>query len=246
MLNTTNKNTSTPQLTTGNWQPATGQNFRYERKFTAEAAHRNEILYWIKAHPAFFREIYHPRQVNNIYLDTIGMAFYKANVIGVSERKKVRIRWYGDLLGTIEKPTLEFKIKHGLVGDKWSWKMEEFELNSDFTNTYLQQKFKNSDLPAPILESLQGLQPTLLNSYQRTYFLSADKKYRLTLDEQLEYNQISNNQNLFLHQRSTPNQYILELKYGLNLDHHVDSISGKFPFRLNKSSKYVNGVDFLY
>ena len=220
-------------------------NFRYERKFTANATHRSEILHYIKAHPAFFREVFHPRQVNNIYLDSKELAFYKANVIGVSERKKVRIRWYGDLFGSIEKPTLEFKIKHGLVGDKWSWKIANFELDKNFEGDYLQEKFKLSNLPHPILESLQNLEPTLLNSYQRTYFLSADKKYRLTLDEQLDYNRISNKNNLFLQKRSTPNQYILELKYGLDLDHHVDTISGKLPFRLDKSSKYVNGIDYL-
>jgi SPX domain protein involved in polyphosphate accumulation len=221
------------------------QNLRYERKFTATAANRREILHAIKAHPSFFREIYHPRQVNNIYLDTDGLAFFEANRIGVSERKKVRIRWYGDLFDKIQKPTLEFKIKHGLVGDKWSWRLADFELNTDFTLRYLKTKFKESELPAPILESLQNLQPTLLNSYQRTYFLSADGNYRLTLDEQLAYRNIKSSNNLFLQKRTTPNQYVLELKYGLDLDHHVDSVSGGLPFRLDKSSKYVNGIEFL-
>lgn len=221
------------------------QNLRYERKFTATAAHRRKILHAIKSHPAFFREIYHPRQVNNIYMDTAGLAYFKANQIGVSERKKVRIRWYEDLFGDIQKPTLEFKIKHGLVGDKWSWRLADFVLNKDFNLNYLKEKFIKSDLPVPILESLQNLQPTLLNSYQRTYFLSSDGNYRLTLDEQLEYRDIQSYNNSFLHKSCTPNQYVLELKYGLDLDHHIDSVSGRLPFRLNKSSKYVNGIEFL-
>ncbi|MFT4760994.1 MAG: hypothetical protein ACI9LN_002974 [Saprospiraceae bacterium] len=223
----------------------TTENLRYERKFTATAAHRREILYAIKSHPAFFREIHHPRQVNNIYMDTAGLKFFEANRIGVSERQKVRIRWYADLFGEIQKPTLEFKIKHGLVGDKWSWRLADFTLNKEFNLNYLKKKFAKSDLPAPILESVQNLHPTLLNSYQRTYFLSADGNYRLTLDEQLEYRNIQSNNNLFLDKRTTPNQYVLELKYGLDLDDHVDLISGRLPFRLDKSSKYVNGIEFL-
>ena len=220
-------------------------NFRYERKFTATAHHRSEILQVIKAHPAFFREIYHPRQVNNIYLDTAKMAFFEANRIGVSERKKVRIRWYGDLLGAIQKPTLEFKIKHGLVGDKWSWKLADFALNTDFTFHYLKDVYRQSNLPDPVREELTTIRPTLLNYYQRTYFLSADGKYRLTLDEQLGYHKIGSNSNTFLHKKVTPNQFIIELKYGLDIDNHVETISSKFPFRLDKSSKYVNGIEFL-
>lgn len=223
----------------------TTKNLRYERKFTATAVHRREILHAIKTHPAFFREIFHPRQVNNIYLDTTGLAFFNANRIGMAERKKVRIRWYDDLFGNIEKPTLEFKIKSGLVGDKWSWRLANFELAKGFDMAYLKRIFDQSELPTPILQSLQNLQPTLLNSYQRTYFRSADGNYRLTLDEQLEYRNIDARNNFFLQKQITSHQYVIELKYGLDLDYHVDSVSSKLPFRLDKSSKYVNGIEFL-
>ena len=219
------------------------QNLRYERKFTATAAHRSEILWAIKRHPAFFREIYHPRQINNIYLDTPLLAFYEANKIGISERKKIRIRWYGDLLGPVQKPTLEFKIKHGLVGDKWSWRMADFVLDKNFDLNYLKSIYTASNLPDAVHEELTNVTPTLLNCYQRTYFLSADGQYRLTLDEKLEYHHIAATQNTFLQHFRTPNQFIVELKYATDKDHHVDAIAGRFPFRMDKSSKYVNGID---
>ena len=57
-------------------------NFRYERKFTVEQAYKTELLYYIRRHPAQFREIYTSRQINNIYLDTPLLKFYVNNEIG--------------------------------------------------------------------------------------------------------------------------------------------------------------------
>ena len=37
--------------------------------------------------------------------------------------------------------------------------------------------------------------------------------------------------------------FILELKYGVAHDNTANHIAQQIPFRLNKSSKYVNGID---
>ena len=217
--------------------------YRYERKFTATAAHRSEILPHIKMHPAFFRETYHARQVNNIYLDTPAFKFYHDNKIGISDRKKVRIRWYDDLFGNINSPKLEYKIKSGLLGTKWTFDIVPMAVNKGFSKKYLSDVLMNSDLPAEIIEDLKMLSPTLINSYQRTYFLSGDQKYRLTFDEQLNYYRADISQNNFSIKQEQRNDFILELKYDENEDRHADNISTLFPFRLDKSSKYVTGID---
>ncbi|HHM21804.1 MAG TPA: VTC domain-containing protein, partial [Bacteroidetes bacterium] len=144
--------------------------YRYERKFTATAAHRSELISHIKNHPAFFREIYHTRQVNNIYFDTPALKFYNDNITGISQRKKVRIRWYGKTEGQIVSPKLEFKIKSGQVGTKWVLDMADFEMGREFSKKYIFDILKKSDLPAAILEDIKILSPTLVNSYRRTYF----------------------------------------------------------------------------
>mgnify|MGYP000064482483 CR=1 FL=1 len=41
------------------------------------------------------------------------------------------------------------------------------------------------------------------------------------------------------------NNKIVELKYALNDDNDANKVSGQFPFRLNKNSKYVNGVNTI-
>ncbi|WP_298755423.1 VTC domain-containing protein [uncultured Psychroserpens sp.] len=221
-------------------------NFRYERKFTVpDKFSLKTIEQYIKRNKALFREVFHLRQVNNIYFDTAGYNDYLDNVLGVSDRKKIRIRWYGDTFGEIKKPVLEIKIKKGLVGDKWSYKLKPFVLDNDFDSTKIQNIFKASELPLPILESVKMVTPTLLNSYSRRYFMSADNKFRVTLDYKLLYHKIDKRFNNFNFAPASDENKIVELKYGLSDDDRAHKISTQFPFRLNKNSKYVNGVNTI-
>ena len=221
-------------------------NFRFERKFTVPDAYTlKEIEQITKNNSFLFREVFHERQVNNIYFDTVGYNDYFDNVLGVSNRKKIRIRWYGDTFGQIKKPVLEIKIKKGLVGDKWSYKLKPFTLDSSFTNETIKEVFRTSDLPLPIYESTKMVFPTLLNSYSRRYFLSANNKFRVTLDYDLLYHQIDKRFNNFSRKPESDPNKIVELKYALEDDDQANAISTQFPFRLNKNSKYVNGVNSI-
>ncbi|MFT4801982.1 MAG: SPX domain protein involved in polyphosphate accumulation [Flavobacteriaceae bacterium] len=221
-------------------------NYRYERKFTVPTSFSvDTIVQFIKRNKSLFREVFYQRKVNNIYFDTAGYNDYLDNVLGVSDRKKIRIRWYGDTFGEIVKPVLEIKIKKGIVGDKWSYKLKPFKLDNNFTNKDIQEVFKSSDLPLPILESVKMVTPTLLNSYNRKYYLSADNKYRVTVDFDLLYHKIDTRFNNFNLKPVSDENKIIELKYGLNDDTNANAISTQFPFRLNKNSKYVNGVNTI-
>lgn len=221
-------------------------NFRYERKFTVPNEFSlKTIEQHIKHNNALFREAFHLRKVNNIYFDTTAYNDYFDNVLGVSDRKKIRIRWYGETFGSVRKPILEIKIKKGLVGDKWSFKLKPFMLDNNLNNGILQEVFKDSNLPLPILESVKMVTPTLLNSYSRKYFISANKQYRVTLDFSLLYYKIEKRFNNFNLKPASDENKIIELKYGLNDDSKASTIVTQFPFRLNKNSKYVNGINTL-
>ena len=221
-------------------------NYRYERKFTVPDVYSiKEIEHLIKSNSFLFREVFHLRQVNNIYFDTVGYNDYLDNVLGVSDRKKIRIRWYGDTFGQILKPVLEMKIKKGLVGDKWSYKLKPFTLDNTTTQKSLLEVFKVSDLPKPILESVKMVHPTLLNSYKRRYFLSANNDFRVTLDFDLLYHKIESSRNNFNRKPIKDENKIVELKYNLENDKFAHAITTQFPFRLNKNSKYVNGVNTI-
>ena len=108
------------------------KNFRYERKFLIDGGSRQEIETALRVHPALFSRIFHPRFINNIYFDSFAMAAYSDAVSGHMNRAKLRIRWYGDLFGPVERPVLEIKIKQGMVGRKESYPLKGFALDRDF------------------------------------------------------------------------------------------------------------------
>jgi SPX domain protein involved in polyphosphate accumulation len=199
----------------------------------------------IKVHPELFKEIYWERQVNNIYFDTPGLNYFFDNVVGKSERRKVRIRWYGEDNGIIQKPVLEFKIKSGQLGRKASFDLAPIDLKEVFELDFFKHLFDESDLPPKIIEQLKGLKPVLLNKYRRRYYRSADHHFRFTIDFKMNYFDFSDVSIAIGTGKRDLVNTILELKYDQKYDDQAPSITQHLPIRLSKSSKYVNGIDII-
>lgn len=222
------------------------KHFRYERKFYIEGLRYRELESLLKFHPALFREIYHRRTVNNIYFDTLGLHNYFDNVNGVDRRLKVRIRWYGDLFGLIENPTLELKLKHNLHVGKLLYPLKGFTFDNDFSIDIVRRIFAESSLGDVLKLHLMGLNFSLLNSYSRKYYISADHKFRITLDTDMEVYKLSPYRNNFLCNAKDYINTILELKYNKPHDEDITGITNHLPFRMTRSSKYIDGIARLY
>ena len=219
---------------------------RFERKFMIQDMHYHEIVQQVRNNRAAFLPLHHPRYINNIYFDTNDMDFFTDNVSGKGCRKKARIRWYGDLMGNITKPVLEFKMREGMVGNKLSFPLKPFILDNNFTGDYIQDIFRSSDLPDWTEAIMMMLKPTLLNRYLRQYFISFNHNFRLTIDDDLRYFGIGSGLNNFMEKHSCDN-VIVELKYDQVHDgKDAAYITNNLPFRLTKSSKYVNGFELLH
>ena len=220
--------------------------YRYERKFVANKTSRLEAELLVKQNSAFFVPMFYPRKVNNIYFDTPGLDCYFDNLFGNGNRWKARIRWYGDVFGTVEKPILEFKIKKGLVGTKKSFALPSFVLNEkEFYPNVFQTVFQKAELPPEFYERLKSLQAVLLNSYKRSYFASIHKKFRITVDTELEYYNLRPSWNFFPTPFREIDKTVVELKYDEQWDAEAKEITNEFPFRLDKNSKFVAGMSFF-
>jgi SPX domain protein involved in polyphosphate accumulation len=224
----------------------TVRGYRYERKFLVENLDHHQVIALIKRHPYMFYQPYPPRFINNFYLDTAEMANYYDNVSGAGERRKVRLRWYGKLFGMINKPALEFKIKRGLVGTKRLYPLDGFQLGVGYSSGELRQLGKHSGLPEEIKFVLLTQEIVLLNRYYRHYFATRDNRFRLTVDTQLSFYRVSRFNNQFAHSQQDYRNVIVELKYGKADDMEAQRVSGYFPFRVTKSSKYVQGIERVY
>jgi SPX domain protein involved in polyphosphate accumulation len=221
-------------------------NYRYERKFSTGNLSNQQVIQTIKLHPSFFKEIYYKRQVNNIYFDTPDFEFLRHNQIGIADRKKVRIRWYGEDVVQVTDPVLEIKTKRSLVGDKWSYPLAPFDLKDILDRKLVSKIVGETKVPSLIKELLSLLNPSLFNSYKRQYFQTADKQFRLTVDNDLTYRRVVTQNSIYTMIPNKELNNIVELKYGLNQDDKAAEITSLFPFRLDKSSKYVNGMEMSY
>ena len=221
-------------------------NYRFERKFIIPERLTHSIEEVVKSNSALMRKIFCPRFINNIYFDNSRFQFFFENMDGVSERMKTRIRWYGNLKGKIKKPVLEFKQKHGLTGSKTSIALPSFDLKDIYCQSFLYSLFKKSNLDMRKKDLMLSLKPTLINRYQRKYFLSFDQKFRVTLDHQLEYFPVSSPEQLSSKGLKDSLSMIMELKYAPIYQLESANITQEFPFRVIKNSKYVRGVQILY
>lgn len=139
---------------------------RYERKFRT-TIQSNTFVNGYLAQLGFFRE--HPlRLVNTLYFDTVNFKFAIDNINGTRYRIKPRLRWYDDLSSlTSSKTKLEYKIKDGFLGYKFSSK-------TSLSNTL------------SVIEDRLGVVgfPTIKTSYKREYLRNMDG-VRATIDHDI-------------------------------------------------------------
>ena len=220
--------------------------YRYERKFVAEHISTAQTEAVIKQNSAFFVPVYQPRRINNIYLDTPGLDCYFDNLFGNGHRWKVRVRWYNNIFGEVESPILEFKIKKGWVGTKRSFKLPSFKIDRNYFDAkQWQEIFLEAELPDDVKAKLAGTQPVLLNTYERSYFSTLNKKFRITIDNQLEYYNLRPTWNHFQFKFKEELKTVVELKYNQEWDSEAEKITNQFPFRLDKNSKFVSGMNYF-
>ncbi len=210
------------------------RSFRHEKKYKSEQLHPEVVKQVIRNHPASFRKIFPDRQINNVYFDTPNYMAYTENVDGISERRKFRVRWYGDDVSIISKPNLEIKIKSNMLGCKEtypiksSFDLEDFRALKKEVSAYSQLKL--------------DLVPTLINSYQRSYYGTSDGNFRITVDSGLRYFSLLRAIR-FTKYAIEDEATVVELKYEAALDDKADPIMQYLPFRQTKSSKYVSGMN---
>jgi len=200
---------------------------RYEKKFVIELP-MSEILRIIRFHPACFREVFEERTVNNIYFDSVDMVNYREHRDGIAERAKVRLRWYGKTFARV-KAVLEIKAKNNEYGKKINFKIDNKKLNL----------WEHEKLPDWVRERLRLFKPVLLNSYKRKYFVSADGRFRITLDKDLKFYRLGSMES------HSSGLKILEVKYNRGDEGDVGFITEGLPFRLGAFSKYLFGVELL-
>ncbi|MCO5052214.1 MAG: polyphosphate polymerase domain-containing protein [Verrucomicrobiae bacterium] len=214
---------------------------RHELKFVATGMGLSEVLTFVKRHPSAFVETYPHRVVNNLYIDSPDCGDYFDHVNGVANRSKTRIRWYGGPVGVIKHPTLERKLKRGAVSGKASHRLPEFNMSVESIKTPIKKAIRDAQLPDLLRLALQCREPSLYNRYRRHYFVSADRRFRLTVDSDLNFAGV---QPRFFPLPVTAT-VIIELKFTPENIEAAALVTNAMPFRITRFSKYVAGLGQL-
>ena len=172
----------------------------------------------------YFKKLYPSRKINSIYLDTLDYSFIRDNIDGISDRKKIRFRWYNEDTKNI---FFEIKNKKNFVVLKTIQKIDKIKKNliDEFRHHLMLNKINNHNYKF-----------VLKVSYDRSYWISPDKKFRATIDTKINATTIKNERKTI----SLPDT-ILEFKfipnYELNFRNFINSKSSYL--RVQKYSKYV-------
>ena len=218
-------------------------NARYERKFIADGFALPEVLALVRRHGAVFREAFPPRIVNNLYLDSPDLRDYRDHINGVARRSKTRVRWYGVGNDATASPVLERKLKYGLVSAKVSYPLPT--MKAAVAGSALPELFDCADLPPLTRSSLRHQLPCLFNRYRRHYFQTADARFRVTVDSNLQFADASRNHGSQPYFGPPAPTLVLELKFGLADADAASMVTNALPFRLSRCSKYVLGLNRL-
>lgn len=202
---------------------------RYERKYRIGTSSFDSVLHEVMSNPLGFKQAFPDRLVNSIYYDDINYTSYNDNLLGIGNRVKYRVRWYGESLTDIKRPILEKKIKKSLLGTKEYKELNDFSLTDGAPEI---NGFLNTN----------QLFPHIIVRYQRVYLVSVDGRVRATIDKNLQYINLMNRK---VSQVSNKDQsLILEIKYDQGHEELANDCMQMIPYRLTKNSKYVFAMNY--
>ena len=210
---------------------------RFERKWLFKNNDYLTLINSLTRSKLFFRNQYPLRNVNSIYFDTHDYISIRQNLDGVSNKKKIRIRWYGEK-DVLTKPIIEIKSKKGFETKKESIPIKELDnlkLISIKNLKTIQDKLNLK------LKQKKIIYPVLTTHYEREYFISSNGKIRATVDYNLKSIFLNNLSQIDII-KNFKNICILELKYSTGLDKYVRENLKDISLRLSKNSKFVNSA----
>ena len=217
---------------------------RFERKFIFENGNLDLISNVLKANG--YIEEFPKRKLTSIYYDTKDFSLYKLSVNGVSERKKIRVRFYDN---EFSKAKIEYKYKSGEMGWKNFQQIENKNFNLIQLNYISEKSNKENNLFIPLfIDSIY--QPNLIVVYKRRYFKSKLNKNRITLDTDLSFGRLYKSKFLnFFENNFKKSSSVLELKYDedINPDFEIINILSKYIGLIySRFSKYCEGIEHCY
>jgi len=218
---------------------------RQEIKFVSYEHQLPYLLNWVRLHPAGFYQPFPDRWINNVYFDSHSYHSYSQNLSGVSQRVKLRYRWYGKekLPGA---GILELKCRRNFFGWKRRYPVELAPARREDSWKDIRARIHEQISPEGQKVLEVNPVPVLVNRYYRKYFVSRDEKVRITIDiHQTVWDQRYRAQPYFGKKANMPHTLVIEVKFSRKDRDLASQILQGIPVRVSRHSKYINGVQAI-
>ena len=221
-------------------------NYRSEIKFVCYQHNYFLLKNWIKLHKFNFFKEYEDRNVNNIYFDSFNYKAFNDNLSGLPSRLKVRYRWYGELFSenNTNEGCLEFKFRKNIYGYKKVFKIKNLTLSLNSKWSEIKNKILNALTPEYKILYNRNSEKILINQYKREYFISKNKKLRITLDKNIKIfdQRFTFDKPNFKFKNYTQDYSVMEFKFNKEDKILLNDLDISVPIKASRNSKYINGV----
>lgn len=212
---------------------------RYEIKMVAQGAARRQFEAHMRLDPAGIRSLYPDRRVQSIYFDDLWQTALEENLAGISHREKIRFRWYGEDARGV-RGRLERKVRHNLLGWKDTAEIDKaIDVEGSERHALANAIFEGLEEDWPEAKN-RALMPVQWISYARSYWTTADKRIRITIDRDLRTYDLRHRRVItskFL--TRTPEVTIVEAKAAEDAFDELQLLIKGFPLVVDKCSKFV-------
>lgn len=216
-------------------------NYRYEIKFVLDESSYSDALQWLYVYTNAVNR-YPDRYINTIYLDNPDYESVRDNLAGISDRLKVRIRWYdGDSVVNLEK-----KMRSGRLGRKETTPLDlGDDFSSELSPLVLRNRINNTlyseiELTDDYYTSILGVR------YLRKYF-EDQVGFRVTFDEKIQFSDLHDEIEPFYLSNGLVNYEpkVMEIKFDPSIKDYVTNLVRKLNMTPKRHSKYLAGMAHL-
>jgi hypothetical protein len=215
---------------------------RCELKFVARDTLAHHVAAWLRTHARAFLEAHPPRWVNSVYFDSYDYTAYHRTLSGISERAKVRFRWYGPC-PTPGSGALEVKLKRDAQGWKIAYPVASAPASPGATWREIAERIA-TQIPLAGRRWLDAhQQPVLISRFRRQYWMTCDGEIRATLDtDQSFYDQRYRPTPDLSRRANVAPTMVLEIKCTPAYADELPALLAGLPLTLSRNSKYCHGL----
>ena len=215
--------------------------YRYEIKFVLDNSRLSDAMQWLYNETTAIKT-YDNRKVNSIYFDDVGFSSVRDNLAGISQRNKLRLRWYGEQKHTL--PIFEVKTKNGRLGCKTTYPIQSIENSLMKLNIDKITSKCISGLEEQNIVFDEHLVPTLQVNYEREYY-ETHEGIRITIDQNIQFSDTQLHTTLD-ENNSFPYPFsVMEIKFKPSMKNTVAKLIKPLHITPKRHSKYLVGLAML-